>query len=38
MSDKRKLWTKKILIIAALISIVVSAAYACPDIGYPTSY
>ena len=38
MSDQRKLLNKKILIVAALLSGIVSAAYACPDLGPSLSY
>ena len=38
MSDKRKFLSKKILIIAALLSCIVSIAYACPDLGHSVSY
>lgn len=38
MSDKRKLLNKKILIVAALLSCVVSAAFACPGLGHSVSY
>lgn len=38
MGDERKLLSKKILIIAALLSCIVSAAYACPGLGHSVSY
>src|SRR5437016_6332332 len=38
MSYQRKFLTKKILIISALLSGIVSAAYACPFLGYSASY
>src|SRR6266851_1852185 len=38
MSAQRKLLNKKILIIAALLSGIVSAAYACPALGHSLSY
>ena len=38
MSNQRKLLSKKILIIAALISVVASAAYACPGVWPPLSH
>ena len=38
MSDQRKLLTKKMLIIAALLSCIVSAAYACTILGHSASY
>src|SRR6266508_2884317 len=38
MSDQRKLLTKKMLIIAALLSCIVSAAHACTISGHSTSY
>jgi hypothetical protein len=38
MSAQRKLLNKKILIIAALLSGIVSAAYACPDLGHSLSH
>ncbi len=38
MSDEEKLLNKMIFIIAALLSGIVSAAYACPDLGRSLSY
>src|SRR5216110_2422984 len=38
MSDNRKILSKKILIIAALLSCIASAAYACPRLGHSVSY
>lgn len=38
MSDKRKLLNRNILIIAALLSCIVSAAYSCPGLGHSVSY
>jgi len=38
MSDQRKLLNKKTVLIAALLSGIVSAAYACPDLGHSLSY
>src|SRR5712692_5687967 len=38
MSNNRKLLSKKILIIAALLSCIASAAYACPGSGHSVSH
>ena len=38
MSERTKLLNKKILLTAALFSGIVSAAYACPDLGHSLSY
>jgi branched-subunit amino acid ABC-type transport system permease component len=38
MSEQTKLLNNKILIMAALLSGIVSAAYACPDLGHSLSY
>jgi len=38
MGDNRKLLSKKILILAALLSCIASAAYACPGSGHSVSY
>src|SRR5437763_10255492 len=38
MSDPRKFSNKKLFIIAALLSGIVSAAYACPDLGHSLNY
>src|SRR5216684_4259070 len=38
MSAQRKLLNKKILIIAALLSGIVSLAYACPGLGHSLSH
>jgi hypothetical protein len=35
MSNQRKLLSRQILIIAALVSVVASAAYACPGVVHP---
>ena len=36
--SQRRLLNKKILIVAAVLSGIVSAAYACPDLGHSLSY
>jgi hypothetical protein len=38
MRDQRKLLNKEILIIAALLSAIVSAAYTCPDLGHSLNH
>jgi hypothetical protein len=38
MGDNRKLLSKKILILAALLSCIASAGYACPGSGHSVSY